>query len=147
MSETRSSGAPGPCAATGAEPGVRKRILLVDDDEALRDFIALALSSEGYSIEAAADGREALKFLARNSVDLVVTDLCMPHVDGIELAMEMRKSRPKVPVIAISGGAVGETESILRAVKLLGAKRTLPKPFSLSELKAAVAEVLAATTT
>ncbi len=144
MSETLSPGTPSPRAPTGDELGVRKRILLVDDDAALREFIELALTSEGYHVDAVGDGREALKFLSRAAVDLVVTDLCMPHIDGIELAMELRKTRPKVPLIAISGGAVGETESILRAVKLLGAKRTLPKPFGLGELKSAVAEVLAA---
>ncbi len=143
MSETLSPGTPSPRTPTGDELAVPKRILLVDDDSALREFIGIALSSEGYQIDSVGDGREALKFLSKTSVDLVVTDLCMPHIDGIELAMEMRKTRPNVPLIAISGGAVGETESILRAVKLLGAKRTLPKPFALSELKSAVAEVLA----
>lgn len=143
MSETLSPDPATPRAPTGEELGVRKRILLVDDDAALRELIALALTSAGYHVDGVGDGREALQFLARTNVDLVISDLCMPHIDGIELAMEMRKTRPKVPLIAISGGAVGETESILRAVKLLGAKRTLPKPFALRDLTSAVAEVLA----
>ncbi len=146
MSETLSPGTPSPRAPMAGELGARKRILLVDDDAALREFIELALVSEGYRVDAVGDGREALAFLGRTTVDLVITDLCMPHIDGIELAMEMRKTRPNIPLVAISGGAVGETESILRAVKLLGAKRTLPKPFALAELKAMVAEVLAAST-
>jgi len=110
-------------------------ILLVDDDDLVRETVAGILADRGYGVHKAAHGREALAILAREAaVDAVILDIMMPEMEGIEALREMRKHRPALPIIMISGGdRSGWTDALDMASKL-GANRTLPKPFSPAQL-------------
>lgn len=120
----------------------RARILLVEDEPGLRELLEDYLGYRGYAVHAVADGRTAARWLAAHPVDIVVTDLCMPGTDGVELLLELKRQRRSVSVIAMSGGFDGDPEKLLRVAKLLGARRTLPKPFSLDQLLGVLDDVV-----
>ena len=120
----------------------RPRVLLVEDEQPFRELLQAYLEAQGYEVHAVWDGRCGVRWLEANRVDVVVTDLCMPEVDGMELLMTMRKSHAHTPVVVMSGGVGGETVGMLRAAQLLGAYRTLQKPFSLHQLANAVLDSL-----
>ena len=115
-------------------------VLVVDDVAAVRSVLRRGLEKDGHRILEAADGREALRILARESVQVVVTDILMPEQDGIEVITRMRTEYPNIGVIAISAPANG---MYLKMAETLGAHRTLEKPFALSEIKDAVRELVA----
>ncbi|MES2692343.1 MAG: response regulator [Verrucomicrobiota bacterium] len=117
-------------------------ILLVDDESVFRELLQSFLQSRGYTVHTEKNGRTAARWIAAHEVDLVLTDLCMPDSDGLELMMELRQQGAGVPVIVMSGGVHGDVAVVLRAAKLLGARRTLAKPFALEELAVAVEQVL-----
>jgi CheY-like chemotaxis protein len=119
------------------------RILLIDDDEAVRTVMRLTLAHFGHTVTEARDGREGLKFFDQIEVDLLITDIVMPEADGLEVLMEVAKRRPSVRIIAISGGGRQNAGDHLHVAKLLGATKVLAKPFSTEALIAAVNETLA----
>lgn len=84
-------------------PEGRFRLLVVDDDEAIREIISAMLTEQGYEIVTAEDGQQALELLPQFQPDLVVTDLRMPRMSGDELVRIMRESFPQLPVIVVSG--------------------------------------------
>lgn len=118
------------------------RILIIDDDMAVRAVIKGALSDEGYEVLEAADGNEGLKCYQNSPTDLVITDLIMPEKEGIETIVELRREFPEVKIIAISGGTLYGSSDNLRMAERLGARRTLTKPFKIPDLLEAVREVL-----
>jgi DNA-binding response OmpR family regulator len=119
------------------------RILLVDDDAALRAVITRALQQAGHKVMPARDGRDALTLLNHAPVDLIITDLLMPEQDGIELILRVRRCRPKLPILAISGGGNRfRGEYYLQMAKVIGATRLLPKPFTAESLLAEVSALL-----
>ena len=85
------------------------RLLVVDDDAAIREVAAAMLGEEGYKVITAEDGIEALEVVAVSPPDLVITDLCMPRMSGFELLKVLRAQFPRLPVIAISGEFSGDT--------------------------------------
>ena len=109
-------------------------ILLVDDDDLVRDSLAIALEDAGHQVVAATNGDEGLKALARETFDLVVLDMLMPEREGIETIREIRKTNLSIPVLAISGGDKTGWSDYLRMASVLGANDTLAKPFTASEL-------------
>ena len=119
------------------------RILVIDDETQVREMLVSVLSDAGYTVLEAADGSEGIKVYEKSPTDLVITDLVMPGKDGIETVMEMRAHFPSAKIIAISGGDKGGGQATLRIAGLLGAKRTLAKPFSISDLLSTVKDVLA----
>ncbi len=119
-------------------------VLLVEDEAAFRELLESVLSAAGHTVHAAADGRAALRLLEQHRVDVIVTDLCMPGTDGMEFLMALRATRSRVPVIAMSGGVGSNMAGMLRTAELLGARRTLAKPFALPSLLEAVHAVLVA---
>jgi two-component system response regulator (stage 0 sporulation protein F) len=118
-------------------------ILLVDDDEQLRTRLARFLERLGYHVLMAADGKGAMTVLAETSVDLVVTDINMPDMDGIEIIMALQEAASSVPVIAMSGGGLFDKEMLLDSAGAFGAVVTLEKPFEPTLLQATIASVLA----
>jgi DNA-binding NtrC family response regulator len=119
------------------------RVLLVEDEQPFRELLQAYLGQQGYQVHAVRDGRCGARWLETYDVDIVVTDLCMPEVDGMELLMTIRRLHPRTPVVAMSGGVGGDMVGMLRAAELLGARRTLEKPFSLHKFATAVREALA----
>ncbi len=122
---------------------LQQRILLADDDEAVRSVLRRSLERAGYEVREASDGRAALKLLASTPADLIITDLVMPEMEGIEFILAMRKTHPKLPVIAMSGGgrAVGP-DDYLKIARACGAVKILAKPFETEQLLAAMQELL-----
>jgi two-component system NtrC family response regulator len=114
-------------------------ILLVDDDESLRRVTEYNLREEGYRVVTAADGTGALDRFTEGPVDLVVTDVRMPGLDGLELLARVKAMQPDIPVILLTAHAT--IDSAVEAMKL-GAVDYLTKPFSRDQLRAAVRRAL-----
>lgn len=120
------------------------RILVIEDDNEVREFLESLLGRAGYQTMAAANGKEGVELFHAHAFDLVITDIIMPEKDGIEAIMDLRRGRPGLKLIAISGGGRAEPENYLHSAQLLGASRTLRKPFSNEAIVAAVQELLRA---
>ena len=121
--------------------GEAGRILIVDDEEAMRVFMRRSLEREGYDVTVAADGEEALRAAEGASFDLVITDLAMPGMTGMELLAELRRRRPGTVVIVMTG--YGSISSAVQALKG-GAVDYVTKPFEREEILRAVQAVLQA---
>ena len=119
------------------------RILLIDDDPALRAGIGRYLEAMGYQVFEADNGESALKVLEANTLDLVLTDINMPEMDGIELILALAERFPHIPIITMSGGGLIPKEHLLADARMLGVLRTIAKPFDLDELGELVEQVLA----
>lgn len=118
------------------------RVLLVDDHDDVRRAMARALQRMGHEVTLAGDGHEALAAMEAGAHALLITDINMPGMDGIELIMEVNRRWPEVPIIAVSGGGLMPKELLLDNAALLGAVTTLPKPVAVEDLKAVVDRVL-----
>ncbi len=118
------------------------RILIVDDDEMVLDALTAVLGRAGHEITVAVNGREGLYLHERQPFDVVVTDIVMPDMDGIEMIRNVKQRSPQVAVIAISGGARLEPSYHLKVAAALGADETLAKPVKPKDLVAAVARHL-----
>ena len=120
------------------------RILIVEDDETVRDILRKALVLAGHEVEEGANGDQAVTAYRRRASDVVIMDLVMPEKDGLEAIIELRRMDPAVKVIAISGGGrtLGPGQLYLESARLFGAKRILAKPFNVAALLTAVTEVL-----
>lgn len=120
-----------------------KTILLVDDEPTMRGVISDALSDE-YTVASVTNGREAQKLLGEQAFDLVITDLVMPEMNGIDLLMYLQQANPTQKIIAISGGGgINGRFDYLPVAQLVGARAILRKPFQMTELRARVRELLA----
>jgi CheY-like chemotaxis protein len=122
----------------------KTRILLVDDDEDLRGIIRRFLDRSGFSVTTATHGREALERLATERADLVVTDLMMPEMSGLELIRELRSGHPTLPIIAMSAGADLRGDRSLEQASQAGARVVLEKPFAMHRLIHEIRALLAA---
>lgn len=120
------------------------RIMIIDDDDQVREMVRRLLEYAGYEVMEAADGDVGMAMLEKESADLVITDILMPNKEGLETIMGLRRSRPNLPIIAISGGGWSGSHGYLSTADKLGATRTLSKPFTSQEMIDTVAEVLAA---
>ncbi len=107
---------------------MKKVILVVDDSPTIRKFVSVALSLKGFEILSCADGMEAIEILPTKKVDLLITDLNMPNVDGFELISSIRKNNDyrEIPIIVLS--YLGDTEDIQKGLEC-GANSYLVKPF------------------
>lgn len=112
-------------------------VLVVDDERSLRDFVQRNLEIRGYKVRTAANGLEALAIFKHEYVDLVILDVMMPNMDGLETIKRIRE-KSTVPVIVLS--ALGEEQDKVQALNL-GADDYLSKPFGVKELLARVKAV------
>ena len=118
------------------------RILIAEDDDAMRAFLEQALTRQGYEVTAVANGADALEVMsAVEGCDLLLSDIRMPGVDGISLARCARRAHPGVPIVFVTGFA-GELLSEFDFDR--DRMEVLPKPFQLNELVSVVDRVLAA---
>ena len=116
-------------------------ILVIDDEESIRTLLRVILEGAGYEVLEAANGRLGLEVYRERSADLIITDIAMPEMDGLELMAELNRSHPQVKVIAMSGGL--ESAGPLNAAKLLCARQTFQKPFDIKQVLSAVRGELA----
>lgn len=122
---------------------MKTRILVIEDDPGVLQVLRTLLTRRGYDVVSATDGRDGMKYFEAHTVDLVITDILMPNVDGIETLRRIKETQPIVPVLVISGGHDIGPEYYLRIAKALGATEGLMKPFGADDLYAAVARLLA----
>jgi DNA-binding NtrC family response regulator len=116
-----------------------EKILVVDDEKHVRTLFERVLVKEGYQVECAASGSEAIDKLASNSFDLVVTDLKMDGIDGLDLIKKGKRAKQDLPFVLISGYGTAQTAGL--AAKE-GADVFLMKPIDITELKSAVKKAL-----
>jgi len=121
------------------EERATRTILVVDDDPGVRDVIRSMLESAGYAVRVAANGKEAMKILRDDGIDLILTDLVMPEQEGIETIKALRREYPDLKVIAMSGAFGGD---YLRIAAYLGAHGTLAKPIQMEALLKIIADTL-----
>lgn len=103
-----------------------------------------ALARQGHVVDEAVDGLQALSRFAERQPDLVITDIIMPEREGLETIQALRRRRPTIPIIAVSGGDRRGPESQLSAALALGVNRAFRKPFRIDEVLSAVDELTAA---
>src|SRR6201997_1453623 len=118
---------------SGREVGVR--ILVIEDEARIQAFLARGLEAEGYTVVAAGDGREGLDLATGARWDLVVLDLLLPGLNGLQVLRELNRAKPELPVVILS--ARGDVQTKLRGFEL-GATDYVAKPFSLDELLARI---------
>lgn len=112
------------------------RVLLVDDDASFLEALErqFHLQAEAWEIRCAPNGREAMELVRAQDFELVVVDLLMPVQEGMETIVALRRERPGLPVIAMTGGGMHLGQAYLHHARLLGARATLEKPFEFAEL-------------
>jgi DNA-binding response OmpR family regulator len=115
--------------------GDRLRILVIEDEARIQAFLARGLEAEGYTVVAAGDGQEGLDLATRARWDLVVLDLLLPGLNGLQVLSALQRAKPELPVVILS--ARGDVQTKLRGFEL-GASDYVAKPFSLDELLARI---------
>ncbi len=107
-------------------------ILVIDDDSSIRQFFRRTLEEAGYGVSEASSAKEGLSHLKGHSVDLIITDVLMPEMDGLELTWVLHQQYPKIKVIAVSGGQ--REVDYCNVARFFGAHDTLMKPVSVPRL-------------
>ena len=118
------------------------RILVIDDQESIRRVVRRALEQDGHEVFDASDGEVGMEILESQSFDVVITDIFMPGQDGIVTLRQVRKRFPKVKVIVISGGDSTGMMDLREDAEMLGAVKSLQKPFNARELMDVVKSVV-----
>lgn len=119
-------------------------ILVIDDEESIRDLLGAILRHHGHNVTVAATGRAALLLLGTETFDLMITDIIMPDMDGIEIIAAAKKIRAGLHIIAISGGGnLMSAHDCLRMAKMIGARVVLAKPFNEKQLVEAIDQAVA----
>ncbi|KAA0677496.1 response regulator [Roseomonas genomospecies 6] len=122
------------------EPSVKKKVLTVDDSRTMRDMVSFTLKGAGYDVVEAADGQQALGVIGANKVDLVITDLNMPVMDGLTLIRRLRATpaHRTLPILMLTTEADDKKKAEGRAV---GATGWIVKPFNPEKLISVVQKV------
>jgi two-component system response regulator PilR (NtrC family) len=116
-----------------------EKILVVDDEQSLRDVLSIMLKRAGYAVTSAMDGEEAIEFLNKEIFDLVITDLRMPKLDGMEVLKAVKSASPETVVLIIT--AFATADSAVEAMKQ-GAYDYLTKPFQVDEVQLIIRNAL-----
>lgn len=120
-----------------------RKVLIIDDEPYILLMLKKMLEKAGYEVDLASNGEQGMELFEKNSADLVITDIIMPDKEGLEIILEMKKKRPDLKIIAISGGGRISPESYLECATHFGASRVFQKPFKQKELVSAVNELIA----
>lgn len=124
-------------ANSAGAPRLRS-LLFIEDDATLAGGLVRLLTARGYQVHTAHDGQDGFRVLATTSVELVITDLYMPVMDGLQTIVKLRREFPKIRIIAVSGGSWQMGIDCLQMAKTLGADLVLPKPLFVEELVSAI---------
>ncbi len=119
-----------------------KRILVIDDEVTALNLLQKIFEGEGYEVHMATNGREGVELFRRQPCDLVITDMVMPVMDGLQTILELREIASDLPVIAISGGGAISKERYLTVAGYLDKVITIAKPFSVEAIVNAAAGLL-----
>jgi two-component system, cell cycle response regulator CpdR len=122
------------------EGSLLARILVVEDEESVRDFVNRVLTMHGHSVLIAKDGAEAVELMDDHHFDLLLTDIAMPMMDGISLALKVRATRPHVPILLMTGFADERQRAHNLTLLIEG---LITKPFNMDQLLNAVNKALA----
>lgn len=117
-------------------------ILVIDDEPSVLDVLRKILQFEGYEVITASNGEEGLELFRQFPCDLVITDMVMPVKDGLQTILDLRKEKPDIPVVAMSGGGTISKERYLVIAGYLDRVITIPKPFSVESITGAVTKLL-----
>ena len=118
------------------------KILVIDDEPSILLMIKKMVEKAGHEVDLALNGNEGIEKIEKNKPDLVITDIIMPQMEGLETILGLRKKYPKLKIIAISGGGRVGPEGYLFSAKLLGADRIFQKPLVQKDFMAAVTTLL-----
>jgi DNA-binding NtrC family response regulator len=118
------------------------RILVIDDDAHIRSLLRTALEHTGYEVAEAPNGAVGMQHYRTQPTDLVITDLCMPEMNGLDVIIGLRRDFPEARIMAMSGGA-GGAHDLLPVAEDLGAVQTIQKPFDVWVFIETVQDVLA----
>jgi CheY-like chemotaxis protein len=122
-----------------------KKILVIDDDPSVQKLFSMFLGKKGYQVHVAENGKIGMDLMERDRPDLIITDILMPEMDGLEILLKIRKNHDDMPVIAISGGTRALPINFLKQASLFGARHVFEKPVPLNVLDKAVTELLGET--
>lgn len=118
------------------------QIVVIDDDAMVRTAVTRILEAEGFQVALAGDGREGLRLMRSLQPRLVITDIIMPEMEGIETIREMRREHSDLKIMAISGGARMGNANFLDMARTMGADAIMEKPFEPEDLVAKVRQLL-----
>jgi two-component system, chemotaxis family, chemotaxis protein CheY len=118
------------------------KVLVVDDDPEVRAFVSRVLTGAGHSVREASEGGEALRLLEASAYDLIISDVYMAEMDGMELLVRIQQRGTRVPVVVISGGGYATKDEVLTMAASCGAVATLEKPFTPRQLREVVERLL-----
>ena len=119
-----------------------KHILVVDDDDLVREFVKEVLKINNFTVTEATNGKAGLKEFRENTPDLVITDIIMPEMEGISFIRELRSHNKEVPIIAMTGNVHGRMEEFLEISTQLGADEILRKPIKVKEFLDAIGRLI-----
>ncbi len=117
----------------------KPRVLVVDDEEALRYLLSTELAAEGYDVETAGDGDEAIETIKQKDYDVVLLDIKMPRVDGFEVLRFIKQNKPEIKVIMLT--AYADVKNAIEALKL-GASDFVSKPYDLEDILTSINRAL-----
>ncbi len=117
-------------------------VLIIEDDDFVKNMLRQTFKQAGYEVATASNGRIGIQLYQSEPFDIVITDLIMPDMEGIETITQLRKYNPGVKVIAISGGGRNRPDDYLHLASKLGAAKTFTKPVDRDELLEAVRQLV-----
>ena len=118
------------------------KILIIDDEPHILLMLKKMMEQSGYETDLAANGNEGIERFRKSQADLVITDIIMPEKEGLETIREMRRIKPDLKIIAMSGGGKVSADNYLEIAKIFGAARVIAKPFTKKEMVSAVRELM-----
>lgn len=127
-----------------------RKALVVDDDDLVRPTVSTILSILSFNVTEASRGKDALKLVSEEHFDLIVTDLFMPEIDGLELVLKIRKLTSTTPIVLMTGGGIlfpkgsGGLDDLTSSAEFLGASFVLQKPFKKEDFMRVLAQIFPA---
>ncbi|MCK5100308.1 MAG: response regulator [Desulfobacteraceae bacterium] len=116
-------------------------ILIIDDDEQILTMLKQAIERKGYKVTTAINGKIGIKLYKETLADVVITDIVMPEMEGLEAIRTLRKKNKDIKIIALSGGGFVSPDEYLKLAKQFGAKYAFAKPVNLKELIDSIKEL------
>ncbi|MCK5541826.1 MAG: response regulator [Desulfobacterales bacterium] len=117
------------------------RVLIIDDEENILKMLSMALEREGHKVTTASNGKEGIKLYKETLADVIITDIVMPEMEGLEAIKKLRNEFKDIKIIALSGGGFVNPKEYLKLAKHFGAQYTFTKPANLKELLSAIEEL------